>query len=201
VIRTSHSRLFAAVLLVAACAPLLALDERTDPKQALLDGYRALSRVKSYRVRSTTSAKTVSTTVLEYVAPDRVRMITDRAETIVTPGATFIRYKGGLWSVAPVNVSELVSSFRHPKELDELADPRTTDFKALGAELLEDVQTFVYQYTTSVDEHSTIARVWLGAADGLPRKKETESEYASEKVKSVRLIEYDREISIRSPIR
>jgi len=38
-------------------------------------------------------------------------------------------------------------------------------------------------------------------SDGLPRKKEAGSEYGSEKIRSVQLIEYDPNISIEAPLR
>jgi hypothetical protein len=177
------------------------LDEKTDAKQALLDAYRRLKNLKSYRIRATTTAKTTSTTVLEYVAPDRFRMVTDRAETVVTRGATYIRYKNGRWAIAPVDVSELIARFRDPKELQEIADPAASrDFKSLGPEVFDGTPTFVYQYTTVLDGQTSVAKVWLLAESGLPRKKETNSEYGSEKVRSVQVFEYDRDIMIDPPI-
>jgi len=177
------------------------LDEKADAKQALLDAYRRLKNLKSYRIRATTTAKTTSTTILEYVAPDRFRMVTDRAETVVTRGATYIRYKNGRWAIAPVDVSELIARFHEPKELQEIADPAASrDFKSLGPEVFDGTATFVYQYTTVLDGQTSVARVWLLAESGLPRKKETDSEYGSEKVRSVQVFEYDRDIMIDPPI-
>jgi len=194
------------VLLAAAALSLVAssagaLDEKTEPRQALLDGYRLQTRIKSFRIRSTTAAKTTSTTVLEYVAPDRFRMVTERAETVVTPGATYVRYKGGRWAIAPVDVSELIARFREPKELKEIADPAVTkDFKALGPEILDGDQTFVYQYTSAPAEQAAVSKVWLLAPSGLPKKKEADSEYGSEKIHSTQVFEYDRDIKIEAPI-
>jgi len=198
-------RLRAALAALPVAAALLApqlraLDEKTEPKQALADGFRALLRVKAYRIRSTTTAKTTSTSVFEYRAPDRYRMITERAETVVTPGATYVKYKGGRWAIAPVDVSELISRFRDPKELREVEDPQSKDFKSLGPEVVDGVPTLVYQYTTLVEGQTSTSKVWLAAANGLPQKKETEAAYGAEKVRSAQTFEYDRDISIDPPI-
>jgi outer membrane lipoprotein-sorting protein len=193
--------LLAPLALVLAGVAAHPVDEKTDPKQALLDAYRGLKNLKSYRIIATTTAKTTSTTTLEYVAPDRYRMVTDRAETVVTRGATYIRYKNGRWAIAPVDVSELIARFHDPKEVQEIADPAASrDFKSLGPEVFDGASTFVYQYTTVVEGQKSVAKVWLLAESGLPRKKETDSEYGSEKVRSVQVFEYDRDIMIDPPI-
>ncbi len=193
--------LLPALALVLSGAAATPLDEKSDPKQALVDAYRGLKNLKSYRIIATTTAKTTSTTTLEYVAPDRFRMVTDRAETVVTRGATYIRYKNGRWAIAPVDVSELIARFRDPKELQEIADPAVSrDFKSLGPEVFDGTPTFVYQYTAVVDGQTSVAKVWLLADSGLPRKKETDSEYGSENVRSVQVFEYDRDIMIDPPI-
>lgn len=175
-----------------------AIDETTDPKQALLEAFKGLQHVKSYRIRSTTIARSVSTTLLEYVAPERFRMVTDRAETIVTRGATYIRYKGGKWAIAPVDVSELIAKFRDPKDLDEVAQAR--EIRLVGPELLDSVPTLVYQYVNGEASQPTTTKVWVKVSDGLPKKKEAGSEYGSEKIRSVQIIEYDPNISIQSPL-
>jgi outer membrane lipoprotein-sorting protein len=175
-----------------------ALDEKTDPKQALLDAYHGVVKLKSYRIISTTTAKTTSTTVLEYQAPDHFRMVTDRAETVVTPGATYVKYKGGRWAMAPVDVSELIARFREPKELKEIETSQ--DFRLLGPETVNGTPTLVYQYVTVVDGQRTVSKAWLMAGRGLPVKKESTSEYASEKVSSVLDYDYDRDITIDPPI-
>ncbi|HKC24275.1 MAG TPA: hypothetical protein VKF32_06015, partial [Thermoanaerobaculia bacterium] len=164
--------LLPALALVLSGAAATPLDEKSDPKQALVDAYRGLKNLKSYRIIATTTAKTTSTTTLEYVAPDRFRMVTDRAETVVTRGATYIRYKNGRWAIAPVDVSELIARFRDPKELQEIADPAVSrDFKSLGPEVFDGTPTFVYQYTAVVDGQTSVAKVWLLPDSGLPRKK------------------------------
>jgi hypothetical protein len=174
------------------------LDEKTDPKQALLDAYRGVVKLKSYRIISTTTAKTTSQTILEYQAPDHFRMVTDRAETVVTPGQTYVKYRGGKWSMAPVDVSELIARFREPKELKEIE--ASQDFKLLGPETVDGVPTLVYQYTTALEGQKTISKVWLIAGKGLPWKKESTSDYASERVSSVLEYDYDRDIYIDPPI-
>jgi outer membrane lipoprotein-sorting protein len=192
----------AALALVAPLAvPAAAIDAKTEPRQAIADAYRALTRLKSYRIRSTTSGKTTSTTVFEYLAPDRYRMTTERAETVVTPGATYVRYKGGRWAIAPVDVSELIARFRDPKELREVEDAeQSKDFRALGTDALDGINAYVYQYATGVAGQATLAKVWIGAESGLLLKRESEAGYGAEKVRSVQTFDYDRDIMIDPPI-
>lgn len=196
--RLRLAALTTAAVLALPAARAGGLDEKTDPKQALVDAYRGVVKLKSYRIVSTTTAKTTSTTILEYQAPDHFRMVTDRAETVVTPGATYVKYKGGKWAMAPVDVSELIARFREPKELKEIE--ASQDFKLLGPETVGGAATLVYQYTTALDGQKTVSKVWLIAGRGLPWKKESTSEYASEKVSSVLEYEYDRDITIDPPI-
>jgi len=192
-----------------------AITENDKPLDVMTKAMRAQLEAKSFRAHITSSAANGPNNkmVIEYVAPDRYRMVSEAQaggagkvpgqEFIIIGKATFIKGPNGQWIKSPMDMGEMVKAFRDPKVLDELA--KTADIKYAGAETLDGAPMLIYEYTQNnpmgMNLKST-ARTWLSVADGLPRKTETAGEFNGVKTKTlITLSDYNTDIKIESPIK
>lgn len=189
------------------------ISENDKPLDVMTRAMRAQLDAKSYRARVTSSIGdgTSNAMVIEYVAPDRYRMVNDsqsggknfKQEFIIVGGATFIKVPNSGWVKSPVDASGIVKAFRDPKMLDELA--KTADVKFVGPDTLDGAPMLVYQYTQNDPmgmKLKSTSKTWLAVSDGLPRKTESEGEFNGQKTKTlVTISDYNADIKIESPIK
>lgn len=175
---------------------------------------RAQLEARSFRahIASSVSNGPNNKMVIEYVAPDRYRMLSEgqggesknfKQEFIIVGNATFIKAPNGGWVKSPIDAGGMVKAFRDPKMLEELA--KTADVKYVGVDTLDGAPMLIYEYTQrnpmGMNLKST-AKTWLSVADGLPRKTETEGEFDGKKTKTlITLSDYNADIKIESPIK
>jgi hypothetical protein len=188
----------------------------TDPRGAVTKAMSAMLAAKSYRARWVTSSSsgTNSTMMLEFVAPDRYHLVREaersagnvnKMETIVVGQETFMKMGDGSWQRFPVNVGELIARFRDPKVIEELS--KSAEVKFVGADTVDGSATMVYQYTYSDPEGKgvkTTAKTWIGVANNLPLRTESEaeSEIMGKKINSKSTItyyDYNADIKIERP--
>ncbi|MDT7688594.1 MAG: hypothetical protein QOE46_1353 [Acidobacteriota bacterium] len=182
-----------------------------DPLNVMTRAMRAQLDAKSYRTHmdSSTSNGTTSKLLVEYVAPDRYRMVTDSQadgknfgrEIIIIGKDTYMKTAGGQWMKSPVDMGSMINSFRDPKVLDELT--KGAEIKFVGPDLLDGMPMLVYTYTLNNPAGSnlkSVSKTWVAVSDGLPRKTETEGEFGGIKSKTVATIsDYNGDIKIEPP--
>ncbi|HEX8422207.1 MAG TPA: hypothetical protein VF634_02285 [Pyrinomonadaceae bacterium] len=190
-----------------------AISANDKPLDVMTRAMRAQLDAKSYRARVTSSLSdgTSNAMVIEYVAPDRYRMVNDsqsggqnfKQEFVIVGGATYIKAPNRGWVKSPVDASQIVKAFRDPKMLDELT--KTADVKFVGPDTLDGAPMLVYQYTQNNPMGMNLkntAKTWLSVADGLPRKTESEGEFNGQKTKTlVTISDYNADIKIESPVK
>ncbi|HKP72965.1 MAG TPA: hypothetical protein VJT82_08510 [Pyrinomonadaceae bacterium] len=189
-----------------------AISPDDKPLDVMTKAMRAQFDAKSFRAHITSSLAggADNTMLVEYVAPDRYRMVGEgkmggkefKMEYVIVGGASYIKAPTGQWVKSPVDMGGMIKSFRDPKMLDELA--KTADVKYVGAETLDGTPTLVYQYTQNdpmgMKGLKSTAKTWLSVADGLPRKTETEGDYNGQKTKTlVTISDYNADIKIDAP--
>ena len=172
------------------------LDDLTRTTRAMLDA-------KSYRAQMESSFEgTNRTTTFEFAAPDRYHIDTGGFEMIIVGAQTFQKPPGGRWQKFPVNMNEMISAFRDPKLLDEIR--KSTDVKFLGPETLDGTPMLTYQYKQDKAFGTNIksdSKIWVSAADGLPRRMEVEGEMNSKKTKTViTYSDFNGEVKIEPPM-
>jgi len=159
-----------------------------DARTGLSKAMNAMLAARSYRARveSSTSNGTSSKTLVEFASPDHFHLTREitvaghaprHQETIIIAGDTWMKMGDTPWQQFPINLGDLITQFRDPKIIDEIA--KSVDVKIVGAEVLDGSQTTIYTYTLSDPDNkqsAITARTWVGVADGLPRKTESESE-------------------------
>jgi hypothetical protein len=159
-----------------------------DARGSLTRAMQTMLAAKSYRARvqSTTSSGTTSTTSIEFVAPDHFHLTREastpghapiKQETIIVGNDTWMKMGDASWQKFPVNLGDTIKQFRNPEVINEIG--KSVDVKVIGAEVLEGVQTTIYQYTLGSPDNKDFnnsVKTWVGAGDGLPRKTESEAD-------------------------
>jgi hypothetical protein len=191
----------------SAGAAVLSADAR--PHDVMMKAVRAQLDARSYRAHVTTSMGDgpSSNMVIEYVAPDRYRMVNEgqggKQEFVIVGNAAYIKGPNGQWVKSPVGVGDVVKKFRDPKVIEDMA--KTTDIKLVGPDTVDGTPTLVYEYTQNsvMGMNMTSAvKTWVGVADGLPRKTEAEGTYEGKKTKTlVTMSDYNSDIKIEAPTR
>jgi hypothetical protein len=194
-------------------AALISADDK--PLDVMTKAVRAQLAAKSYRAHVTSSLGDDAPTkmVIEYVAPDRYRMVREvqsggagdnaKMEFIVIGDAMYIRKPDGGWARAPIAAGEMIKAFHNPEMIEELA--KTADVKFVGPDTLDGAPMFVYQYTQNNPMGMNLksaAKTWLSVADGMPRKTETEGVYEGKKTRTlVTISDYNADIKIETPVK
>lgn len=195
-----------------AGAAVISADDK--PLDVLMKATRAQLAASSYRVHVISSAGDgpANNMVIEYVAPDRFRMVSEaqagegkgvKQEFVIIGDATYVKGPSGQWVKSPVGAAAMIKAFRDPKMQEEMA--KSTDIKLIGPEMFGGTPTLVYQYTQNnfmgMNIKST-AKTWIGVADGLPHKSEAEGEFNGMKTKTQMTIsDYNSDIKIEAPIK
>jgi len=158
-----------------------------DPRDELIKAMRTMLGARSYRSRTTSSSSSgiTSTTMLEFVAPDRFHLSREtqsqrgtlKQETIIIGNDSWMKTGGASWQTFPMDLGNLIAQLRNPKVVDELA--HATEVKFIGTDTLEGTPAMVYQFT--LDERDgkgfkNTTRTWVSVADGLPLKTEANVE-------------------------
>jgi acyl CoA:acetate/3-ketoacid CoA transferase alpha subunit len=183
------------------------------PLDVMTKATRAQLDAKSYRanIKNTSSNGSTNTLLVEYAAPDHYHMVTHSQaggrdtslEYVIVGKDTFMKMNGGEWKRFPVDMSKMISAFRDPKFIEELA--KTADVKFVSADTVDGSPMLVYEYTMNNAMGMNIkshAKTWVAVADGLPRKSESESEYGGVKTKTeMTMSDYNSDIKIESPIK
>lgn len=183
------------------------------------DGYdfirkATLAQLSSKSFRGTTKTLnadgTSTTLVLEYVAPDRIHMISNGAteQIAIKDKGAWIK-SGGKWtSLGDATTANMVFGLLDPKAIDELLKQiEVSSVKYVGSEMLNGKPTFVYVYTTSFSTGTQMlksnSKVWIDAADQRIVRLEALNDSLTKPGAQDKLTldyEYDLPLSIEQPI-
>jgi hypothetical protein len=187
-----------------------------DPQAVVTNAMMSLRTQQAYRIRSTAvmaGAGQGTTSVMEFVAPDRRHNIDDRRE-VITIGKIMYVKKDGEWKNMGTQMSDMADKMKDrvqqlsPEEKAEATKGLSVgDYKSLGDELLDGVPTGVYEMRSKFDTKQAglptiemVTKYWIAKSDGLFRKEVSDGEEAGMKVKTTRTYEYDANIRIEAPI-
>jgi hypothetical protein len=143
--------------------------------------------------------------VIEYVKPDGFHLVTSEQEFIIVKDGTFMKAPNGKWQKSPVNVQGLISEVLNEQSIERLVkDLNYQDVKLVGADIIAGKPVWVYQYKSTSDiggaKVATDTKTWIGIADKLPYRMESESDSGSgAKSSMVGTYEYDESIKIVAP--
>jgi len=172
-----------------------------NPLDALKGAFRGFAGAKSFRAKMTTTGGTTANQEmnLDVVMPDRFHMVGKSFEAYVIAGIFYMKVGNQWQKIAMPKTFDL--SFADAKKLEaELG--ATTETKLIGAEVLDGTPTTVYQYTTTIKTPTpttVTSKVWIGVADGLPRKMESTTKAGVKTVTTY--YDYNANIVIEPPIK
>lgn len=148
------------------------------------------------------------TLVLEYIKPDRMRLVQgEDGEQIAIKGKGMWKKTGDTWESQGAEMADMLFGFIDPAAVQEtLKSIKVESVKFVGPELLDGKPTFVYTYETSVDlggvTNKGVGKVWIGALDGRIYRADSESDSLSSpgsKDTTQAIYEYNIPLTIEAP--
>jgi hypothetical protein len=188
-----------------------------DPHAVVTNAMMSMRTQPAYRIRSTAVMAGVggqgTTSVMEFVAPDRRHNIDDGREVITIGNIMYVK-KDGVWKNMGTQMSDMVEKMKGrvqqltPAEKTEATSGLSLgDYKSLGDEVLDGVPTGVYEMHSKFDTKQAgiptiemVTKYWIAKSDGLFRKQESNGSEAGMKIKTTKTYEYDPSIRIEAPI-
>ncbi len=173
-----------------------------NPAKDLLDIFKGWSSAKSFRAKMTTTggAAGAQDMTLEVVMPDRFHVTMAQTMEAIIIGKDIYLRLGDRWqkTVTPQGLDlTIVDPKRYATQLTG-----TTAVKDVTVEMLDGIETRVYQYTTTVNlprmTQNVNCKVWVGVADNLPRKVENSGDDGSKS--TIVFTDYNADITIKPPM-
>jgi hypothetical protein len=181
-----------------------AFDPSSDARQNLRNAYIKLKTTYPYRLTETTtfSSGNQATTpptvrVSEFAAADRIHTTLNGDELGITFGDKHYMYANGKW----------VETGQQPKrtaaDMEKLVASSLKDVQPVGQETANGVPCFTYttrfEFNVSNQPSTTIGKVWIGLADGLPHQWDGDWKVANYDTKSHLVYEYNVDIKVEKP--
>src|SRR6266849_9349592 len=188
-----------------------AFSPSSDARKDLGDALKKLKSAYPYRLTETMSATAngqtampESTRVVEFAAADRSHMKWTGGPggdvEAISIGGDHYWFSGGKWTAGTVPSSR--GQDRGADFANKLAE-MVKEVKYLGPETINGVACYAYSYTleTTVGGQSYVGtgKVWIGAADGLPRQSDSEFKVATYAHKSHIVYEYNADFKVEKP--
>jgi hypothetical protein len=188
-----------------------------DPQAVVTNAMMSMRTQQAYRIRSTAvmagAGGQGTTSVMEFVAPDRRHNINGGRE-VITIGKIMYVKEDGAWKNLGTQMSDMTDKMKDrvqqlsPEEKAEATKGLSVgDYKSLGDELLDGVPTGVYEMHSQFDTKvagvgsiEMVTKYWIAKSDGLFRKQESNGSEAGMKIKTTKTYEYDPGIKIEAPI-
>ena len=188
-----------------------AFNPSNDARKDLRDALHKLNSAYPYRLTETMSATAngqtampESTRVVEFAAADRSHMKWTGGPggvvEAISIGDKHYWFENGKWTEGTVPSSGGVD--RAQDFANKLAE-MVKEVKYLGPETINGVACHAYSYTLETtmagQNYNGTGKVWIGAADGLPRQSDSEFKVATYAHKSHIVYEYSADIKVEKP--
>ena len=181
-----------------------AFDPASDARQNLRNAYIKLKTAYPYRLTETTTFSSGNQTttpptvrVSEFAAADRIHTTLNGDELGITFGDKHYMYANGKW----------VETGQQPKrtaaDMEKLVASSLKYVQPVGQETVNGVPCFAYttrfEFNVSNQPSTSIGKVWIGLADGLPHQWDGDWKVANYDTKSHIVYEYNVDIKIEKP--
>jgi hypothetical protein len=188
-----------------------------DARAEVVKAFQTLFTVPSYHLQTvgTDSDGKNSTVTMDYVSPDRyeikrhgdpaARSGSKKTDMISVGNDTWVKVEDQSWKKSPVKLS-MVKDMQ--KEWLDKVNDKNSEVKSVGTEIIDGATMNVYQLTYNIKDEDAeetykgAGKVWVGAADHLLHKSETESQMSDNPKPSRMTTTYDykTDIKIESPM-
>lgn len=198
-----------------ATAEVPAAEGEPDALSAILSAQGAFVGSDSIRasMESTDpSTGDVFTTTVEFVPPDRYRIVNAFTQMVSVANKTYMSADGSSWQELPIGLADVMQGLptltSDPEEIQAFLDDlqvRITNAAYTGKEDLNGMEMEVYEYdaTSALDEpgaepsHTTL---WINPNDGRVYKVVTQTSAAGTTGTVTLLYEYDLPLEIEAPV-
>jgi hypothetical protein len=182
------------------------------PLDAIFQAQRSGLNVDALRltmVNEDLGSGVTTSSIFEFVRPDRFHMASEGFEIIIIEDTTYIKDESGNWLESPVPMSDVlegtINAFTSEEAVDELMqDLEVTidNVQSLGQETVNGKETDVYEYTNSsrFDDSIVYNKIWVGADDGRLYQQQIETESAGVSGRTTITYEYGSDVVIEAPI-
>ena len=137
-----------------------------------------------------------STSIIDYVAPDRFRVQNETSEIIVI-GDTTYQNDGNGWDILEVNMAAIINQYRNASILEKIT---LSNLQVLTDETLDGKPCTVYSYTQDFEGIVSEDKLWVEKSTGLPLKLESQGDVLGTASRSVTLYDYDSGLEIAAPM-
>ena len=183
-----------------------------DARQNLGNTMRKLKTAYPYRLTETLSgtmnsqaATPASTRVVDFAAPDRSHMKWTGGSgsdmEMITLGDKRYWYIDRKWTESAGRSAE--ERAKRGAEMERMLAEATKDVKFVGAETVNEVPCFAYTYSIEMNlsgkNYTGTGKAWVGAADGLPHKNDSEFKVGGYGWTSHIVYEYNVDVKIEKP--
>jgi hypothetical protein len=174
----------------ASADPKAALDSSLK-KQLGLNSYSG-TLVGEFQGKSTTS-------LIEYLAPDRYHMKNSVVEAILIGKTTYVSL-AGKWMKLNMDMTSLINSFRNPA----LLEAGISNAAYIGTDQVNGAAADVYSYTSTANFNgsklSANVKVWITRQDNLPAKMEVTGQVGGVNTLSTIKYDYSSKVTIEPPM-
>jgi hypothetical protein len=182
------------------------------PLDAIFQAQRSGLNVDALRltmVNEDLGSGVTTSSIFEFVRPDRFHMASEGFEIIIIEDTTYIKDESGNWLESPVPMGDVlgdtINAFTNEEAVDELMqDLEVTidNVQSLGQETVNGKETDVYEYTNSsrFDDSIVYNKIWVGADDGQLYQQQIETESAGVSGRTTITYEYGSDVVIEAPI-
>jgi hypothetical protein len=172
-----------------------------NQKQAVLASIDAMEVAGPYKTHTiVTAGDRTFESIAEVIPPDRFHVIASGQEMLIIGPKSYIK-QNGKWISFAADVSEIVAGVRGSLQ-DDIAY-RISDVQQVGQETVNGTPAIVYQFKEDVgsgsDQISSLVKLWIDQARGVPIRQEIDSDVKGVKTHTVQVIQYDPNIVIDDP--
>ncbi len=143
-----------------------------DARADLHSAYAKMLTLKTYKATMVNMADSKTVSVVEFQAPDRMRMTMEGRMSTVVIGDTMYMSVNGKSMVVPMPKGTL-SKYRNEDTLRDIEKGAVVSSEGPGAVGGQPARK--YRFSTVVSGHPTSSVVWVGMASGLVLQVETSS--------------------------
>jgi hypothetical protein len=172
----------------------------TDQKTTLENSLKKQLGLASYSGTLIGEYQGISTTTLiEYLAPDRYHMKNSIVEAILIGKTTYVSLAGN-WKKLNVDMTGLINTFRNPG----LLESGISNVAYSGTDQVNGSSADVYTYTgtTNINGNALLVniKVWITRQDNLPAKMEVTGQVGGITTMSTIVYNYTSKVTIEPPI-
>lgn len=163
-----------------------------NPRADLISATQKLQKLPFWSARITSFTMPETNAEMQFVAPDRYRIIKSDGEVIVIGNESYSKEKGK-WTVLEDDIGEFIRE--QTRSGMEEGVKNLQNVEIVGKEKVNGKDATVYSHKFG----DIITKVWIGTESGLQLKNEVEANIGGAIQKQTTIYDYDKPVTIEAP--